>query len=266
MSESLKKLPVVRNLMSVARSGMRRVERASDYARSLTGGRLPEHRFVVFAQGRTGSTLLASLLSAHPQVFCDREILSTTALFPRRVIHGRALRHAGSAYGFKLKVYHLTLRQKLADPRPFVERLHGEGWRIIYLYRANLLRQVVSLRVADRRATYHLRKGEAGPDLSGLTVDCRKLIGDMGWRKDRLAEEERVLEGLEHLTLNYEADLVDGARHQDTLDRAFDFLGVPHARVNTEHRRITPPALSDFIANYDEVAEAVTRAGYGHFL
>lgn len=45
------------------------------YMNSLLGRRLiyPKTKFVIFGQGRTGSTLLTSLLSSHPEITCEGE-------------------------------------------------------------------------------------------------------------------------------------------------------------------------------------------------
>ena len=36
----------------------------------------PEKKFIIFAQGRSGSTLLVSLMNCHKEIFCDGEILN----------------------------------------------------------------------------------------------------------------------------------------------------------------------------------------------
>lgn len=81
--------------------------------------------FVVFGMGRSGSTLLASLLNAHPSIHCDGEILSPVYWHRRRrplrlpmlryplfYIRYRQLvaqyRHGASVYGFKLFLVMVT--------------------------------------------------------------------------------------------------------------------------------------------------------------
>lgn len=50
----------------------------------------PSVRFVIFAQGRTGSTLLTSTLDTHPQVACHDEILQLTLAMPLRLVENAA--------------------------------------------------------------------------------------------------------------------------------------------------------------------------------
>jgi hypothetical protein len=235
------------------------------YGSRLARRRVPETRFVLFAQGRTGSSLLASLLNAHPAVFCDGELLDAKRLFPRAVIDGRARRHPDRVYGFKLKVYHLSMDQKLADPVGFVRNLAADGWRIIHLRRRNVLRQTLSQFVAERRKAYHLFAGQR-EDLGRMEVDLARVVRHMGWRLRMQELEERALDGLSHAVVHYEDDLMDGARHQATADRLFAFLGLDPAPVTTAHRKITPKRLADFVANPEAVAAAVTEAGLGRFL
>ena len=48
--------------------------------------------FVVFGQGRTGSTLLQNMLNRHSRIHCDGEILAERRLFPAAWIAGRRAR------------------------------------------------------------------------------------------------------------------------------------------------------------------------------
>ena len=50
----------------------------------------PPVRFVMFAQGRTGSTLLTSTLDTHPQIACRDEILGLPRAMPRRFVETAA--------------------------------------------------------------------------------------------------------------------------------------------------------------------------------
>ena len=57
----------------------------------LTSSRKPPTKFVIFGRGRSGSTLLVSLLNSNPDIHCDGEILSRKKLFPEKVIHSKRL-------------------------------------------------------------------------------------------------------------------------------------------------------------------------------
>lgn len=256
--------PMIRELPGI-RHALRWQLTLGAYGSRLFRRRVPDSRFVLFAQGRTGSSLLASLLNAHPAVFCDGELLDTKRLFPRALIDGRARRHPDRVYGFKLKIYHLSMDQRLADPVGFFQQLAGDGWRVVHLVRRNVLRQTLSQFVAERRRSYHLFAGQQ-EDLGRMEVDLARLVRHTRWRLKMQGLERRALEGVPHAVVHYEDDLMDGTRHQVTADRLFSFLCVPTAPVSTSHRKITPKRLADFVANPEAVAAAITEAGLGQYL
>jgi hypothetical protein len=243
-----------------------RVDALAAYTlRCLRGGRMPEVRFVLFGQGRTGSELLRSLLNTHPRVRCEGEILARPRLFPAAFVEGHARASDRPAYGFKAKVYQLSEDQHL-DPRAFVRRLTGDGWQVVYLYRRNLLRQALSNVVARHRRAYHRKAGQDGPGLPKVRVDCDALLRSMTNRRNFLAEEHRVLDGVPHVEVVYEDDLLPGERHQQAADRVFRHLGLEPVEIRTDHLRVTSDRLADFVDNHEEVAACVGRTDFAPFL
>ena len=75
-----------------------------------------------------------------------------------------------------------------------------------------------------------------------------------------------MLADFNHLTVEYESDLLDPARHQQTADRVFAYVGLESAPVDTDLSRSVSGALSDRIANYDELASALEGTEFSHFL
>ncbi|MEM9823740.1 MAG: hypothetical protein AAF985_21830, partial [Bacteroidota bacterium] len=123
-------------------------------------------KFVIFGQGRTGSTLLVDLLNSHPTIACEQEIfsrryhlLSGKLRWPYRFLQGMEARHAHQTFGFKVKIYQLTLHQHL-DPMDFLDRLEQRGYQIIYLRRDNFLEHAISGLSAQQTKRFHLFKGE----------------------------------------------------------------------------------------------------------
>ena len=78
----------------------------------------PSTRFVIFAQGRTGSSLLRSLLNAHPEVRTEGEILGRPVIDPVRFVERHATVSSPPVFGFKVKIYQLSDIQGV-DPRAF---------------------------------------------------------------------------------------------------------------------------------------------------
>jgi LPS sulfotransferase NodH len=111
--------------------------------------------FVIFGQGRTGSTLLTSLLSSHPEIQCDGEILGEKVKDPFNQIAKCAAVSRKPVYGFKVKIYQLTDNQSMR-PDTFLQNMAAKSVKILFLSRRNHLRQVISNRLAVANQ-YHYR-------------------------------------------------------------------------------------------------------------
>ena len=225
-------------------------------------GRALPKRFVIFAQGRTGSTLLTSLLDSHSTIRCEDELLELPRVAPVAFVENRARGARAPWFGFHVKSYQLTENQRVRDLDAFLRGLDGRGWKIVHLYRENVFSQVVSTLYAKRSGRYHFRTtdGEARP--GAVTLDAEKLIRKMEFRASMLKAEFRALEGLDHIRITYERDLIDERGRNAALDRVQDFLGVPRERLSTELRKSVNRPLSSIIANYDEVAAAVRATSF----
>lgn len=222
-------------------------------------------KFIIFAQGRTGSSLLVDLLNRSPSVRCDEEILARPVLLPTEWVAAHRGRHPGHTYGFKVKLYQLTIDQALDDPGRWLAAMHRSGWQVVYLWRRNLLRHVLSNVAASRSTRYHYRSAPA-TGRRALRIDLAETLQLMGAR-ERMGEEERVaLEGIPHETACYEDDLMRSERHQATLDRLGGALQLEPARATTALRRINSGPLTGLIDNYRELERALTGTPWEAYL
>ncbi len=163
----------------------------------------PPVRFVIFAQGRTGSTLLTSTLDRHPQITCHDEILGLPRAFPHRFIDNAARGSGAHGFGFHVKIYQLTSWQRVRDVHGWLSAVQARGWNIIYLRRENLLRHVVSNAFAEAAGAYHHFSGTSTRRPDRLTLDPERLRCGMDGRRRNLEAEQQALSGLEHLPLVY---------------------------------------------------------------
>lgn len=226
----------------------------------------PLTKFVIFAQGRTGSELLRDLLNSHPQIHCDSEILYFNVLFPKLVIKGLCALSKKDLYGFKVKIYQLTERQYIQNPKQFMTDLHKERWKIIYLKRYNILRQEISIQSGKTRKKWHYKSKDIVSKLDKIHINCAKLIEGMKRREMYLAKEKEVLENLPHIKVVYENDLLRAENHQKTLTKIFNYLNIPSTPVSTKFIKNNPNNLSDFIQNYQEVVQAISKTKYAKFV
>ena len=241
------------------------VTEAATYARlAVPGLPRPDRRFVIFAQGRSGSTLLADLLNSHPRVYCADEILTWKRSDPARYALACSVGHRCDTYGFKVKIYQLTQGQQLTDPGRLLRQLHDEGWLLLHLQRRNVLRQALSSMVAAQRDVYHQQRGAAG--LAPVPIDAAELLRQTADRVRFCAEEAAALEGLPYASFLYEDDLLDPASHQATASRAFAYLGIEDVPVRTKLRKIADRSLEEVVANAAEVRGVVADSPYADLL
>lgn len=245
-----------------AREQLRRYLRALDLTRA---GRAPA--FVVLAQGRTGSTLLTDLLSSVDGVVCDREVLAAPVRVPALWVRGLRHRHPDQTYGFKVKIYQLTRHQGIADPGRWLRRRAAGGWRVVHLRRENLLRQVLSnARLWQTSVTHRTRTdgtGEAEP----MTIEVPRLLAYLDARRSLGQAEDAALQGIPHLRLTYERDLLDPGRHATTVARVLAHVG--HAGAGVPHTALVRTSVDDLqalVANLDEVASALEGTPYAPML
>ncbi|WP_353930089.1 hypothetical protein WJM97_17570 [Okeanomitos corallinicola TIOX110] len=244
----------------------RRKNEFNIYLDSLLNSYKADDKFVIFSQGRTGSTLLCDLLNSHPKLHCDREILYDHVFFPNSYINGKSKNSSKSIYGFKVKIYQLTQVQKIKDPKYFLENLHKNNWKIIYLKRDNLFRHALSNLVALNKNQYHLKVSQELKEKSKINVDCELLIEIMSKREKFLKEEADVLRNIPHITITYEDDLLRQKQHQNTLNNIFDFLDIDSHLIGTTLLKIVPDNLESIIENYEEVISKVSQSQYVDFL
>jgi hypothetical protein len=86
------------------------------------------------------------------------------------------------------------------------------------------------------------------------------------WNQRILRDERTIVEALPHLALVYEDDLLDGERHQPTLDRTFAHLGLPSHPVTAPLRRTGAGSLAERIANYEEIVAHIRTTPFATYL
>jgi LPS sulfotransferase NodH len=210
--------------------------------------------------------LLVDLLNSHPSICCEGEILHDPILLKRFYIACRARLSLGEVYGFKLLTYQLNSVQKIRDPKGFLHGLFSSGYRIIYLSRRDILRHALSNLYARHRNVYH-HHSENGPvRFSKAYMDLEELMTWMRGLKKNAEFEQRLLDGIPHLPLVYEDNLLESEAHQPTIDEIADYLCVPSAGVRSKYVKGTPSDLWDFVENCDELVSFVEKTEFGEFI
>jgi len=225
----------------------------------------PLKKFVIFTVGRSGSSLLVSLLNSNPKIHCYGELLGKKLISPTRYYQQVALINHGEIFGFKLNTFHFRI-QHIGDPVRFVDNLHDEGFEIISLRRENILRQIFSHIYAVKRGKFFHTKREGQQKHSPIHVDLELLRREIILFEGYQELEEKILSTVPHLSLSYERDLVDRVNQQATINRLTSLLGTKPGIARTDFVITTPKDLSRIILNYDEIHQYLMTTQYAELV
>lgn len=226
----------------------------------------PKSRFVIFAQGRTGSSLLTRTLNEHSEITCRDEILGRPRLLPIRFVNNTSRMAKTIAFGYHTKIYQLTERQRVSDVGKFLRGQYAQGWKIIYLWRENALRHVVSNCYANAIGSYHQYQSEAPPKNIRLSIEANRMIKGIELRLKIRGAERRALAGLPHLKICYEADLQGPSQQAATFQRVQEYLGVSNETLVPKLRKMVHQDLADLIDNFEDISRALRGTKYEKFL
>jgi len=227
-------------------------------------------KVIIFAQGRTGSTLLESLLESTGHFKKHMEILSTRVnepINPYQYLKGLVLRAYPLNFIFHLKIYHLTTdRKRPVDPEIFLNKLNRDGWKIIYLRRVNKVQHVLSNFVAESRGSYE--KHNKDREKLKININCNRFVKMTKQRIVYSNLEEKILKSLPHLELEYERDLENSDIHSKTVNRVLEYLKLPlkEKPVFSSYKKVNKQSMEELIDNYDEFIDCLEHNNFQHYL
>jgi len=135
--------------MDPTRSTPRVLARWARHVATTLWGRSDFTRFILLSRSRTGSNMLTSLLNSHPHVRAEGEILrrlqgrDSTAILAE--VFARQPRHI-RAKGFKFFYYHPIDGD---TEKTWQMLLDMTDLRVIHLKRKNILRTILSRKIAE---------------------------------------------------------------------------------------------------------------------
>lgn len=223
-------------------------------------------KFYIFGQGRTGSTLLVTLLDSHPEIHCHDELLFDRRTFPMWYIQGKCATVPEPVVGFHVKCYQLMYDQGIPDPRMFVDRLHRKGWRMIFLQREDTFRHAISPLLAARRNLWHASEDRTAKSAGAVRLEPQQVLNCIRKREQYREIESAIIKDYEHLPVSYEKDLNDPEARERISHQLCVYLGVRSEKLASPLKATTSRSLSEAIENYREIAEFLTLNGAGHYL
>lgn len=261
---------------------------------------------IILTHGRSGSNFLVNVINQHPNlvnygevlgewtmpqrlyraaamVGCSREQFIDWMLLSRAPLllgqSYRALEHMrrGRIVDFKVPAQITSVGIKdfvfLFQRHSLMEFLRDRpSLVVVYLSRSNGLQRYVSL--ARMAATGVVKNdqtltGDSAARPFQLTVDTDDLLDKLQTYECELAAGEEMLAGVDPDTLlriDYDQYFGSAELMAALNARLFQFLGVESIEVEARHQKLNTQPLPQTIVNYDDVAAAVTKAGYGHWL
>jgi LPS sulfotransferase NodH len=230
-------------------------------------------RFLIYSQPRTGSSWLVDLLNKHPEIECDGELFNSDWKHPRRRVWSRwlllsypipylQLRAAtckDPVYGFKV------LHYQAHHPKELLTRLHRRGWQIIHLRRARLWNQAISDQLAIQTKRYHRRHNDP-LQTDRVRIEPAAILNKIDSLKRQSRDETRALEGIPHLRIEYERDLVDDSVRDLTLSRIHVMLGVSIKPGSSALLPTYDRPMDQVVANYQEIFDCVRHSCHADVL
>ncbi len=244
-------------------------------------------KFIIAGTQRTGTTLLRTSLSSHPEIVCHGEVFKlgkkpytltggywaftkrdaahrlNAALLPRRscrVFLDLLYEHRHcSAVGFKLMLDQCEARPYLW---PLVRR---HQVKTILVTRRNLLKTLVSRRTAAATGVYHVsdslpaKSAVANWVARPVRIEAATVIRDLEMIAEEAVKWRRSLENLQFMELIYEEYVLDQAYWNS---RVLEFLKVPAQELKSDLTKVNPDVLRDLVTNFDEISDVVRQSPY----
>ncbi|EPS71827.1 hypothetical protein M569_02933, partial [Genlisea aurea] len=244
----------------------------------------PVRLFTIISMQRCGSGWFETLLnshvnvSSHGEVFSVRErrsdassiLLVLDRLYNLDWFTSASKNQCSAAVGLKW-----MLNQGLMDhPVEISNHLKSKGVSVIFLFRRNLLRRMVSLLANsyDRNAKLlngthksHVHSRKEAHILSSYkpTINSTSLVSDLRVTERMALRAVENFGSNRHIIVWYE-DLMKN--RTKLLLEVQEFLGVPTMELTSRQVKIHDGALSKYIANWDEVRRILQGTEYERFL
>jgi LPS sulfotransferase NodH len=223
-------------------------------------------RFVILFVERSGSTYLATLLDAHPDVLARREEFAhllqkgkggVEQLAWAREFYSPPLFGDRKALGFKTKLVDIL------DKPGFAQLLKENGCRVVQLQRRNHVKAAISTLNAKRLHEVSgnwnlLNETDRMPAFPVNLEEFERLLQErLEW--DRELEDYVESLKLPSLPLYYEDMLIN---EDEFIRRVFEFMGVRYLAIKGKTLKNTQDNLRDAIVNFDELRRKYAGTPY----
>lgn len=226
------------------------------------------NNFIIFGHGRSGSTLLRTLLNCHPRVVCELELLSHKRLskkhpiaqhiifpFPIQYLYLKVMFAKKDVFGFKL------LMETRKNAEQVLKKLYLKNWKVIYIQRKNIIKQSISLYIGRQTQQWVRRPSRPSPT-EIYHIEPQELLKFIDQNISYLEQENKLLENIDYLHVVYEDDLFHSDNWQKTADRIFGFLGISSVDVSSKNVMTDLRTDAERIENFDDTIQFLEYNGY----
>ncbi|KAG8367072.1 hypothetical protein BUALT_Bualt16G0034600 [Buddleja alternifolia] len=243
----------------------------------------PVRLFAILSMQRSGSGWFETLLNSHINVSSNGEIFSVKdrrsnvssilstldRVYNLDLFTSASKNHCSAAVGFKW-----MLNQGLMEyHKDIVEYFNNRGVSVIFLFRRNLLRRMVSVLANsyDRYAKLlngthksHVHSHEEADALSRYkpVINSTSLVMDLKLMEKMVLQALEYFSSTRHIVLYYE-DLI---RNRTKMVDVQEFLGLPEMELTSRQVKIHKGSLSEHIKNWDVVDKILRGTIYEGFL
>ncbi len=221
----------------------------------------PHSKFIIFGQGRSGSTLLKQLLNSHPEINCEGEllnlddgyinnslILKLVHRLPFLFFNYRKWISKSSIYGFTLLFYQYYPQKYILN------KLVEQGWKVILLTRQDSFSQSLSHLVAKQTSVWH-RYSDDDEKPAKVTIDPKEFKQWISALKKNKAIISALFKNLDHIEVVYENDLKQKSLWPESINRVFDYLGTYNTPFKANLKKTYSRPYSEIVENYDSLKE-----------
>lgn len=243
----------------------------------------PVQYFAIISMQRSGSGWFETLLNSHMNVSSNGEIFSVMdrrqnissiiktldTVYNLDWFTSASKNECSAAVGFKW-----MLNQGLMQyHKEIVEYFNRRGVSVIFLFRRNLLRRLVSVLANsyDRYAKLlngthksHVHSHQEAEALSRYkpAINSTLLIAELKEMELTAAKAFKYFNSTRHIVLYYE-DLV---KNRKKLKEVLKFLRLPQMKLKSRQVKIHRGTLSEHIQNWDDVKKTLNGTEYGNLL
>lgn len=225
-----------------------------------------KEKVVMFHSGRTGSTVVTSMLHKHPKVYWAGEVLGNHNLAGidfisfdyKRYLELEEFSSPRRFYGMEIKF--ADLEKFNLEISNFVSHLEEAGYHyFILLWRKNQLRRIISKVAARETGLYHQRN-KSPSRIYQVFLDTSNLIADIDHANSQVLNLRSYLKDKYHLEITYESDIE--STPEEAYQKICRFLELRPRHTSPGLHRINPYPISELLINYAEVMAVLKGSPY----